>query len=121
MKPRKVVYLAHPISGDISGNLKRLVSWYRWAVMTRHVNPIAPYHLCCLALNDQSPNERELGIELDEQILRSGIIEEVWLVGSMISRGMSNESRIAMSMGIEVRDFTGTRLPPPDDDKAEGP
>ncbi len=111
MKPRKVVYLAHPISGDITMNLQRLTRWYRWAVMVMNVNPIAPYHLCCLALNDDSHIERALGIELDEQILRSGIVEEVWLVGKTITKGMSNESRIAMSMGLKVEDFTGSELP----------
>ena len=99
----KVVYIAHPIGGDVENNLKKV------AQVAREINleypdvvPIAPYFLDCYALDDNNPEERERGIKNDIALFHKGFIDEVWLYGDRISFGMSKEIELANKLGIIV-------------------
>ena len=99
----KIVYIAHPISGDIKGNLEKI----RLIVRELNLNdpdivPFAPYWLDCHALNDDVPEERERGIRNDEEFFVRGVIDELWLFGPRISTGMSHEITKAINCGIPV-------------------
>ena len=103
----KVAYIAHPISGDIKGNLKKI------EVIGRQINldepevvPFAHYFFDCYVLDDDIPEERERGIKNDIALMRKGFIDEVRLYGNTISRGMTHEVNLALELGIDVKPMT---------------
>ena len=99
----KIVYIAHPISGDIKGNLKSVLSIVRRINLTMpDVIPFAPYWIDCHALNDELPEERARGIKNDTELFKRGFIDEVWLFGCTVSKGMQHEIELAESLGIPV-------------------
>lgn len=100
----KICYIAHPISGDIAGNLERIRKIVRDINLSAvDVVPFAPYWLDCHALNDNDPAERSRGIQNDIAILRSGMVDEMWLYGDRISSGMQHEVELAMELGIPIK------------------
>lgn len=99
----KIVYIAHPISGDITGNLEKI------RLIVRNINldhsdivPFAPYWVDCHALDDTVPAERERGIKNDIYFFHRSVIDEVWLFGDRISNGMQAEIDLANQLGIPV-------------------
>lgn len=99
----KIVYIAHPISGDIEGNLKKILAIIREINLTMpDVLPFAHYWVECHALNDAVPEERVRGIKNDKALLKAGFINEVWLYGNRISGGMLDEIKTANESGIIV-------------------
>lgn len=99
----KIVYIAHPISGDIAGNLEKIRQIVR-KINLEHSDtlPFAPYWVDCYALDDTIPAERERGIKNDTEFFKRGVIDEVWLFGDRISFGMQCEVDMAISLGIPV-------------------
>lgn len=108
----KVVYIAHPIGGDVEGNLKRVVKIARTINLTEpETVPVANYFLDCYALDDNSPEERKRGIKNDTELFHRGYIDEVRLYSDRISNGMRAEVLLARSLGIPVRAMTiGTQM-----------
>lgn len=99
----KIAYIAHPISGDIDGNIKKILG------IVKHINltepdtiPFAPYIVDCLALDDDIPEQRERAIKNDIALFNAKFITEVRLYGNKISRGMQAEKELAISLGIPV-------------------
>jgi hypothetical protein len=103
----KIAYIAHPISGDIEGNLRKIEAIGRRINLDEpEVVPFAHYFFDCYALNDDIPEERERGIKNDIALMRKGFIDEVRLYGNRISNGMAEEVKLAVELGIEVRPMT---------------
>lgn len=103
----KVVYIAHPISGNIKENLESIRRIVRNINLSNNdVVPFAPYWLDCHALNDSIPEERERGIKNDIELFNRDFIDEVWLYGDRVSNGMKAEIALAEKLGIPVLDFT---------------
>lgn len=127
---KKIVYIAHPISGAIDDNLADLARILRIINMNIHpkkncifhnlagekyvaplffefsnIIPLAPYYADIIALDDNNALERKRGIENDIAILSSGLFKELWLTGESISLGMREEIKLAVSLGIEVLDY----------------
>ena len=98
----KTVYPAHPISGDVEGNLKRVRAIVRNLHFMPGVMPVAPYLAACGTLDDNVLEERRMGIEVNEEYFRRGLIDEVWLYGSRISNGMKGEILLAWDYGLPV-------------------
>lgn len=103
----KIAYIAHPISGDISGNLEKI------RLIVRKINleeldvvPFAPYWIDCHALDDNVSEERYRGIRNGIELMRRGFIDEVRLYGDKISRGMRYEVQLAEDLGIPVVGMT---------------
>ena len=113
MSKRKLIYLAHPVSpyGDrtLEMNLQQAEAWLRWAILTKDVYAIAPYIGMCYALDEDDPQHRLKGLEIDMEVL--GRCDELWLCGEKITEGMKVERSYAGSCGIDSRDFTGERWP----------
>lgn len=104
----KICYVSHPIGGSISENLSDLYRIIRVINLTMSdVVPFAPYVADILAMDDNIPAERERGIANDIAILRSGIVQELWLTGPRISTGMQHEKELAIELGIPVIDMIG--------------
>lgn len=102
---KKIVYIAHPIGGDVKGNIDKVLQIVRRVNLSDDsVVPFAPYIVDCLAMNDNIPEERSRGIANDHALFVSGVIDEVWLFGDRISAGMQGEIDLANSLGIKVVD-----------------
>lgn len=99
----KIIYIAHPISGDIQGNLEKIRQIARHLNLTEpDIIPFAPYWFDCHVLDDNNPLERDRGIKNDRAFFERGLIDEVWLYGDRISNGMAAEVALAISNGIPV-------------------
>jgi len=99
----KIVYIAHPISGDIQGNLKKILDIIREINLTKpDIVPFAHYWVDCHALDDTILSERERGIKNDTALFNAGFIDELWLYGDKISKGMRAEIELAKSLNIPV-------------------
>lgn len=99
----KIVYIAHPIGGDVKNNLEKIKNIVRFINLNYpSVLPFAHYWLDCHALNDDVPAERNRGIQNDHELFNRKFIDEVWLYGDRISAGMKAEIELANSLGITV-------------------
>lgn len=107
----KIVYIAHPIGGDVENNLKK-VTFIAREINLKEPNtvPFAQFFLDCYALDDTVPEERARGIKNNTIILKRKFIDEVRLYGDKISNGMFNEILLADKLGIKVIAMTeGTK------------
>lgn len=99
----KVVYIAHPIGGDVEKNIKKVIEICREVNLTEpDVIPFVPYLSDLYALDDANPIERERGIKNDIALLKKGFIDEIWLYGDRISNGMRAEINVCLEFGIKV-------------------
>mgnify|MGYP001286558018 CR=1 FL=1 len=132
---KKIVYIAHPIGGDVLANLEDLVRILRIINTNSHkgklkfgitnedivdntitvyqdnfdfsnVVPIAPYYADILALDDANPLERKRGIENCIALITTGAFDELWLTGTHISLGMREEVTMFVLQGKPVIDYT---------------
>lgn len=103
----KIAYIAHPISGDVRGNLRRIAAIGRKINLEEpEVVPFANYFFECYALEDGILEERERGVKNNIALMRKGFIDEIRLYGNRISKGMSREVDLALELGIEVIPMT---------------
>lgn len=99
----KIVYIAHPISGDMENNLadiRRIVR--KINIKNLDTVPFVPYYSDIVSMDDIDSFERNKGLANDEAILKSGIVNELWLTGSTISLGMKKEIKVAATMNIPI-------------------
>lgn len=116
---KKIVYIAHPISGDVESNLRDLIRILRIINMDTHLEshipefdfsnviPQAPYYHDIIALDDNNPLERKRGIDNDIAMINTGIYDELWLTGDRISFGMSEEVKLFVKLGKPVINYIG--------------
>lgn len=99
----KIAYIAHPVGGDVEGNLEKIRSIVK-RVNIREPNtvPFVPYYADCVSLDDSSYAQRMRGIKNDKWLLGKGFVDEVRLYGNRISDGMKDEVLLAQEMGITV-------------------
>lgn len=98
--PGMVVYIASPLSGDVEQNLQFARQACRYAI-SEGVVPFAPHLLYTQMLDDSDPEERQLGIDMGNRMLK--LCDELWLCGDRISPGMAGEKELAERLGIPVR------------------
>lgn len=104
----KIVYIAHPISGDVQKNLADIRRIVRKINLEQpEIVPFVPYYADCVSMDDRLPEERARGIANDAEILERKIPDELWLTGDKISFGMSMEKLTAEKLGIPVIDLIG--------------
>lgn len=99
----KIVYVAHPIGGDVAANMRHLREVLR-RINHRYPNvvPFCPYYADVVSLDDHDPDDRARGIKNSEAVIRRGIVDEVWTTGWKMTSGMHNEVRIFAEMGVPV-------------------
>ena len=101
IEQKKTVFVAHPISGDVSGNAKCVLAICEH-IHTKDIIPVAPYLVSLQYLNDEVVEDRELGMEANHECFRRRYVDELWLFGDKISRGMEKEILLAREMSIPV-------------------
>ena len=97
----KTVFIAHPISGDIRGNVQKVLGICE-KVHTKDIIPVAPYLVSLQYLDDTVIEDRELGMEANNECFHRRYIDELWLFGDHISSGMWAEVRLARALCIPV-------------------
>lgn len=98
----KIVYIAHPISGDIEGNLAKIRKVVKSINLEySHIVPFVPYYADVVSLDDTDSEQRARGIQNDHRLLP--LAQEVWLFGDWRkSSGCCVEVRLALDLGIPV-------------------
>ncbi len=101
----KVVYMAHPVSGDVKGNIERAKRWVRY-IEERfpEIAVVASWITECEIWDDDDPEQRAAGFRRDLAILSR--CDELWLTGSHVSTGMGIERSHAIEQGLRIRDLT---------------
>lgn len=102
----KVIYLAHPVSGDVPGNLAEARRWIRW--LYDHVPSIAivaTWITGCEVLDDGNPEHHKLGLQHDVAVI--GRCDAILLVGPKLSAGMQAELLAAETSKLHVLSFIG--------------
>lgn len=100
---RPCVFICSPYAGDVEENTQKAKEYLRFAVEQGAI-PLAPHLLYPQVMDDSSPVARELGLFFGMVWL--GKCAELWVFGSRISHGMSQEIEKAESKGIPIRYFT---------------
>jgi len=99
----KIVYIAHPIGGDVTANLEKIIAIVRKINLEQpEIVPLVPYFADCIALDDDNPAQRAKGLSNGQAVLESGMIKEVWLYGPRVSAGMWDEIQVASQLGIPI-------------------
>jgi hypothetical protein len=99
----KIIYIAHPIGGDIEGNISKIkVILHDLNKTNPDIVPFAHYLVDLMVLDDNDPIERQRGITNDHILIKKGFIDEMWLYGDKISKGMIDEISLAEELGIPV-------------------
>ena len=98
----KKVYICSPYRGDTETNIENARKYCR-AVVELGYLPIAPHLFFPQFMDDDNPEEREVAIEMDFELI--DICAEVWVFGmNDPSEGMSEEIHWAEDAGIPVLD-----------------
>jgi len=103
----RVIYMAHPVSGDVHRNLAHAQLWYR---RIQDVNPLvslcAHWMVTVWVRTDEPYTEESYDLHLrwDEAVVArcDGIV----LVGGKITRGMARERAVIQEAGKTVYDLT---------------
>lgn len=115
-KGMKVVYMAHPVAGNVDDNLIKARAWFKW-IEDKYTNVVvvANWILECELFGDEDPKARERGIRRSCAVLER--CDELWLVGPHISKGMAEERDRAAAKEMRIRDLTllGLDWPPGQD------
>lgn len=99
----RIAYIAHPISGDVAGNLKKIDAIVRQInIEEPNVVPFVPYYADIMAMNDAIPQERERGIQNDMEFFKRKTMDELRVYGDRISSGVAAEIKAAHENGIPV-------------------
>jgi hypothetical protein len=98
---RPLVYICAPFNGAIKENILKATRFAEFA-FNRGCIPLTP-HLLFPFMDDSNEQERDLAIFMD--IILMGKCQEVWVLGDVISRGMSIEIEKAKKRRQPVRYF----------------
>lgn len=100
MKNRPKIYVASPYSGNIGKNSAAAIRYCHY-VINQGKMPVASHLLYPQMLDDDIPEERELGQMFGLSLL--ALCDEVWVFGSRISSGMEAEIAEANRLNKPIR------------------
>ena len=100
-KNRRKVYVASRYAGDVAGNVASAIKYCR-CVIDEGCMPIASHLLYPQMLDDNNPDERELGLMFGLALL--AVCDEVWVFGE-VSAGVAREVEEAKRLKKCIRYF----------------
>ena len=100
-KNRRKVYVASRYAGDVGRNTAAAITYCR-RVISEGYMPVASHLLYPQMLNDDDPEERNLGLLFGLALLR--MCDEVWVFGA-ISPGVAQEIEEAKRLKKQIRYF----------------
>ncbi len=99
----KIVYIAHPIAGDIADNVLKVEAIVRELLRERsEYFPVAPYLEAVRHLDDRIPEDRARAFMVNHACIGSGWIDEIWCVGRM-SEGVKKEILWGLDLELPIR------------------
>lgn len=104
-KNRRKIYVASRYAGDVDANVSAAVTYCR-RVIDEGYMPVASHLLYPQILNDNIPEERELGLLFGLSLLR--MCDEVWVFGE-VSQGVAQEIAEAKRLKKQIRYFKEVR------------
>ena len=100
----KLVYIAHPISGDVAKNIQSVLDICREVHLeSTNIVPFAPYITTLQYLKEEVSEERALGLGANTMLFERRVMDELWLCGDKISGGMIQEILLCIEHGIFIR------------------
>jgi hypothetical protein len=96
------VYIVSPFAGDVETNIANARRYCRFA-LERGYNPIASHLYYTQFRGDDSPAERQTGLNLGIDLLRG--CSEVWWFGDTVSKGMYAELCQAKAWRIPAKHY----------------
>lgn len=105
----RVVYLAHPVRGDVEVNLAKAKAWLKYySENNPEIAFVAQWIVECELWDDADPASREQGLKRCLALVER--CDELWCIGESITSGMQRELEQACAFGITVLDLTGDEL-----------
>ena len=103
MPPEKLIYMAHPVRGDVAANRLRAMLWLKWLTLETKAVVIAPWITDVALWDDGDEHQREHGLmKCRATLVRC---DELWMVGGKgASDGMRREVSWAMESGLKIVD-----------------
>ena len=101
----KIVYVMHQIGGDIENNIKDILRIVKKINLEYpEIVPFVPYLSDVWALDDNISGYRERGIKNGTKIIMRmrNIIDEAWITGEKISKGIKNEIELFNKYRIPI-------------------
>lgn len=105
----KVIYLAHPLSGDFEANRASAKRWGAWLATTFKVGVVMDWVWMSECLPETAEN-RTLGLECDKALI--GRCDGIFLCGPRLSDGMNIEWEHATA--VDVPSFNAATKTPED-------
>ena len=100
-KNRRKISVASRYAGDVDANVKAAIGYCR-LVIDKGYMPVASHLLYPQILNDNDPEERELGLLFGLSLL--AVCDEVWVFGT-VSPGVAQEIEEAKRLKKQIRYF----------------
>ena len=100
-KNRRKIYVASKYAGDVDGNVASAITYCR-RVIDEGCMPIASHLLYPQMLDDNNPDEREMGLMFGLALL--AVCDEVWVFGE-VSAGVAREVAEAKRLKKRIRYF----------------
>ncbi len=94
------IYVASPYAGHVAANKAAAIRYCQY-VITQGKQPLASHLLYPQMLDDNNPQERELGLLFGLSLL--ALCDEVWVFGAAPSIGMKREIEEAKRLGKPIR------------------
>jgi hypothetical protein len=110
---KPVIYIAHPVSGDVRANAESTILWTRWLLLRDPLRVyIAPWVAEVMGFVDQPVLDGAfyMGI-LDDDCEVVARLDGVVGLGGCWSAGMRQERSVALALGKPVLDMTHFRVP----------
>ena len=102
IKARPKAYIVSKYAGDIQQNTAAAIGYAQYAIRQNRI-PVASHLLYPQILNDDDPDQRELGLLFGHALL--ALCEEVWVFGTEQSTGMQAEIHEARRLQKRIRFF----------------
>jgi len=103
LKERPKVYIVSRYAGDVERNVSSAIRYCRFAIDKKKM-PIAAHLLYPQIVDDNNPDEREIGTMYGLALL--ALCDEVWCFGETLSSGMEQEIKEAKRLGKPIKYFT---------------
>lgn len=100
---RPIVYICSPYSGDTNQNIENARKYSRYAVDNGYL-PITPHIYFTQFMDDSDPTERRTALHMNNILLSR--CKELWVFGSVMSKGMKAEIKTAKFKRMKIRYFT---------------
>ena len=103
----KLIYVASPYAGDMEMNTEFAKEACRLVMNEGHAF-FAPHLLYPQVLDEGSPADRQLGLDMGMEVL--GWCDELWVFGNAVSPGMAQEIIMAQKSEIPIRFITAQEM-----------